>query len=40
MLRALVDTAKVVSMVTRPSCSASNSMFRVISFDIEAGGSG
>jgi hypothetical protein len=35
---ARADTAKVVSMVTRPSRSASNSMFSVISLDIEAGG--
>ena len=37
--RARVETEKVVSIVTRPSRIASNSMFRVISFDIEAGGS-
>jgi hypothetical protein len=34
------ETAKVVSIVTRPSRSASNSMLMVISFDIEAGGTG
>ena len=38
--QALVETGKVVSIATRPSRSASNSMVRVISLDIEAGGSG
>jgi len=36
----LVETEKRVSICTVPARSASNSMFRVISFDIEAGGSG
>ncbi len=38
--RARAETANVVSRVTRPSANASNSMFSVISLDIEAGGTG
>ena len=37
---ALSETPKVVSICTRPSRRASNSMLIVISFDIEAGGTG
>ena len=37
---ARAETRNRVSSVTRPSRSASNSMFSVISLDIEAGGSG
>ncbi len=40
MFLARLDTPNRVSSVTRPSRSASNSMFSVISFDIEAGGNG
>ena len=39
-MRARDETANVVSIVTRPSARASNSMFSVMSFDIEAGGRG
>ena len=37
-LTAWAETAKVVSIATRPSFNASNSIFTVISLDIDAGG--